>query len=319
MISSRPLPRVSVVVPAYNAADALPLQLEALSTQAGDTPIEVIVVDNGSTDATSSVIDAWSRRSTDGFAVRRVEARDHQGPGYARNVGAAHARAKLLMFADADDVVSRWWIMHGLRAFQESCLWTGKTVDIVETDFPADVAAVREWIRDSDEWTPLIHGDTDFEYPIMLGGGFGCTAEVYRRIGGFDQSFGTLYEDNEFGIRAHRKGIAVDQADAVRLAYRIRGSRRMRSRLIRRASALHVMAVCRHGLGPHPRLVKPLRDLVGALGAAGLMRVGVKEPDYEAVRDRLAASVGLLHGGWKYKVRGKSPAAMVGAGLHASR
>ena len=43
-------PSVSVVIPVYNGARTLPLQLEALRTQVGAPPFEVIVVDNRSTD-----------------------------------------------------------------------------------------------------------------------------------------------------------------------------------------------------------------------------------------------------------------------------
>ena len=55
-------PRVSVVVPAFNAATTLPAQLEALALQQTSVPFEVIVVDNASTDDTAAVAASYTGR-----------------------------------------------------------------------------------------------------------------------------------------------------------------------------------------------------------------------------------------------------------------
>lgn len=306
---------VSVIIPAYNAAATLPLQLEALATQCDAPPFEVIVVDNGSTDDTASVVDAWTARDIPGVEIRRIGAKDLQGPGYARNVGASQARSALLMFADADDVVSRWWIAHGVRAFATAEIWTGKTIDIVESVMPDDVEAARTMMGDSGEWQPVVPGDLSYAYPIVLGGGFGCTADVYRHLGGFDVSLGTLYEDNDLGIRAHLSGIPVGHAPAVRIAYRIRSSAKHRRTLIRRASALHVLSRKRYQLPDHPLLRKPIRNAAAAGFAAAQMAVGRRTPDYEAVGDRLAASLGMLQGQFRYARRGRRPEPRPGVGM----
>ena len=118
MSQTSALPEISVIIPAFNAERFLPLQLEALDAQSGAPSYEV-VVDNASTDGTASVVHRLAREVS--YPLRLVSAPEHQGPGFARNVGAAHAHADLLMFADADDVVSRWWVRNGARAFES---WT---------------------------------------------------------------------------------------------------------------------------------------------------------------------------------------------------
>jgi lipopolysaccharide/colanic/teichoic acid biosynthesis glycosyltransferase/GT2 family glycosyltransferase len=95
-------PQVTVVVPAHNAAQTLSLCLAALLKQ--DYPssaYEVIVVDDGSTDATAAVARA---------AGGRVVTQPHAGPAAARNRGAAEARGDLLLFTDADCEPTSGWI-----------------------------------------------------------------------------------------------------------------------------------------------------------------------------------------------------------------
>ena len=107
MSQTSALPEISVIIPAFNAERFLLLQLEALDAQSGAPSYEVVVVDNNSTDSTAALVERTVDRVS--YPLRVVSAVAHQGPGYARNVGVAAARTGRLMFADADDVVSRWW------------------------------------------------------------------------------------------------------------------------------------------------------------------------------------------------------------------
>ena len=91
---------LSVIIPAYNAADTI-LACVASSVQ-GEYGIscEVIVVDDGSTDRTAELVEG---AHCDGVRVLRCP---HKGVSAARNAGLAEARGKWIFFADADDLVS---------------------------------------------------------------------------------------------------------------------------------------------------------------------------------------------------------------------
>jgi hypothetical protein len=91
------IPRlVSVVIPAFNAAEWLDASIASVRAQAYQ-PIEVIVADDGSSDATASKAEALGAR-----VVRTAGA----GPGGARNAGIEAARGEFLQFLDADDMIA---------------------------------------------------------------------------------------------------------------------------------------------------------------------------------------------------------------------
>lgn len=89
-------PLVSVVLPTYNHAHYLPESLGSVLSQSY-SPLELIVVDDGSSDETQAVV----QRCSDG-AVRYVSQRN-RGLAAARNLGLSVARGEFVAFLDADD------------------------------------------------------------------------------------------------------------------------------------------------------------------------------------------------------------------------
>jgi len=88
-------PGISVIIPAYNAAATLSRALDSVLAQTWPAH-EVIVVDDGSTDATGEVVKSYAER------VRYVR-QDNAGPSAARNQGVAMASGEWIAFLDADD------------------------------------------------------------------------------------------------------------------------------------------------------------------------------------------------------------------------
>jgi dolichyl-phosphate beta-glucosyltransferase len=92
---------LSLVIPAYNEAGRLPATLAGLRTFLATRPwrCEVVVADDGSTDATVAVAEA---ASAPGFPVRVVSLGTNQGKGAAVKRGMAEARGAFVAFVDAD-------------------------------------------------------------------------------------------------------------------------------------------------------------------------------------------------------------------------
>lgn len=111
-------PFVSVIVPAYDAEQTLETLLSALVQQSYPAGRhEVILVDNGSSDATAAIARQFSPR----FAARFIQTSETetQGSYAARNRGLALASGDIIAFTDADCTPASHWLEEGVRALQE--------------------------------------------------------------------------------------------------------------------------------------------------------------------------------------------------------
>lgn len=91
------MPKVTVVIPAYNAMRYLPETMETALAQTF-TDFEVLVVNDGSTDHTAE----WVSQVTDPRV--RIVSQENKGLAGARNTGIAHAKGEYIAYLDADDL-----------------------------------------------------------------------------------------------------------------------------------------------------------------------------------------------------------------------
>lgn len=96
MVQDKSSVQFSVVIPAYNAIGKIEETLESIFTQS-QSANEIIVVDDGSTDATATLLGQYSPKL-------KVIRQDNAGPGVARNTGVAAATCEWVAFCDADDI-----------------------------------------------------------------------------------------------------------------------------------------------------------------------------------------------------------------------
>ncbi len=89
--------KVSVIIPVYNEETGIADCLQSLKDQTCKDK-EIIVVDDGSTDKTLSIIENLKLK----IENLRLLRQKHLGPGPARNLGAKHAKGEILVFVDAD-------------------------------------------------------------------------------------------------------------------------------------------------------------------------------------------------------------------------
>jgi heptose III glucuronosyltransferase len=158
------LPLLSLVVPVYNVAPYLPRCLEslaALTPPAG----EVVVVDDGSTDACPRILAEFAPR----LPRMRVIRQENGGLSAARNTGLDAARGKYLAFVDSDDFVSPDAYAEALRLAEDGQLdmvllnaeyhFEGRQADYsIYDDAPATgIVPGREWLRQRLRARRLLH------------------------------------------------------------------------------------------------------------------------------------------------------------------
>ena len=90
--------RLSVIVPVYNVAAYLPRCVDSLLEQNG-VELEILLVDDGSTDASGSICDGYAARDSRVKVIHK----ENGGLSSARNAGLDAAEGEYLTFVDSDD------------------------------------------------------------------------------------------------------------------------------------------------------------------------------------------------------------------------
>lgn len=215
MVACLTLPTATIVIPARNAGRDLGGQLRALSNQSFGQGFEVIVSDNGSTDNTAAVADAWRLGFT---SLRVVDAGARPGISYARNAGAAAAQGDVILFCDADDEVASEWVGAMTSALQ--------TYDIVGGRL--ELAALNS------SRTLSWRGDTSIDglpttmgyLPYAVGATIGVRSKVYRSLGGFNENYRGSHDEVEFCWRAQAAEHSLGYAHDAVVHYRLRSDLR---------------------------------------------------------------------------------------------
>ncbi|MFN7974155.1 MAG: glycosyltransferase family 2 protein [Acidobacteriota bacterium] len=187
---------LSVIVPARNCPSFLESCLTSLRASDIDG-YEIIVVDDASTDDTGDV----ARQM--GATVLRTK--KQSGPGAARNLGAAHARAPYLFFVDADVCVHPHTLRRVLATFREDA-----RVDAFFGSYDPEPPAKNFLSQYRNLHHHFVHQDGNPEASTFWAGCGAIKRDVFVAASGFDESYGRpSIEDNELGTRLHKAGYRV--------------------------------------------------------------------------------------------------------------
>jgi glycosyltransferase involved in cell wall biosynthesis len=187
------IPDVSVVIPTRNRKE---LFARALGTVLGqrDVEVEVIVVDDGSSDGTAEIV-----RALDDRRVTLLRHETPKGVSEARNAGIARARAPWVAFLDDDDFWAPTKLAQQIEAARGGASWV--CVDAVVVDVGLSVLGCWRLPAERDLVQLL-------SYNCVPGGGSGPMArtELVRELGGFDPKLAIL-ADWEMWIRLFLRGM----------------------------------------------------------------------------------------------------------------
>lgn len=208
-------PRLSIVVPVYNVEEFLAATLDSLLQQTlGNW--EAIVVDDGSTDSSGRIADAFAASDPRITVIHQPNA----GLGAARNAGVARARGKYLTFLDSDDLIPDDAYAHALSVLKN----TGSDFAI------GGIERLRGERRYLPAWTKLVHtaerrAVTAEQFPDVVMDIVACnrvfSTEFWRtKIGEFP--VGVAYEDHRVMVAAIVRARAFDVLQKTTYTWRVR-------------------------------------------------------------------------------------------------
>jgi len=190
-------PAVSVILPTYQRASLVGRAIRSVLAQTY-ADFELLVVDDGSTDATAAAVAQCADPR-----VRYLRLERNRGAGAARNAGVARSTGRVLAFQDSDDE----WLPTKLESHLRALSLCGEAVGVVYSDMERIWRDGRVEYHRSPDIVPgvLIAPATRF-YQVC---GIGIQSAVIRReclqaVGGFNEAFPAL-EDLELFIRLSQR------------------------------------------------------------------------------------------------------------------
>jgi glycosyltransferase involved in cell wall biosynthesis len=204
-------PKVSVVIPCWNSAATLPSTLASLISQEF-TDWECIIVDDGSTDKTSHIIDEICLKDRR-FVSQKTS---RLGPSNARNLASQnYAKGELLAFLDSDDV----WLPQRLRLVVEQF-----DHDIHIDASYAKVAFFKNCPNKHETYSTVYRNalspvEVLRDNPVCTMSNLVIKTKVFKANQGFDKSI-VHNEDVEFLVRAISGGANIVGIDKVLVCYR---------------------------------------------------------------------------------------------------
>lgn len=199
------IPLTSIIIPVWNRADLLSEAVESVLAQTG-CEVEVIIVNDGSTDDSGVIADGLAARHDQVIAVHR----ENGGPAAARNTGLAACSGSWVTFLDSDD------LMAPDRIAEQLAIASSVTQPVVVIG------------RQSFHVAPGIEPPPEVRNAMLIGGTHPYTMTMFlstatiRSIGGFDESF-AVSEDLELLMRLQREGVSMVEHDNVWTIRRVFG------------------------------------------------------------------------------------------------
>lgn len=212
---------VSVIIPAFNADQFIEATLDSVMAQ--DYPaIEVVVVDDGSTDATANRVLNFS--SSARFPIRIIT-QANKGVSAARNAGASVAHGELLALLDADDLwlpakVSTQVASISQRTGPMAVLCAYTLFDSISGRKMGEVRPSATWAFFRD-WLTLQGPGPLLPSTLML------PRMEWDQVGGFNEALSTA-ADADLGLRLFQRG-SLEVVDEVLVRYRLRPGQMHRS------------------------------------------------------------------------------------------
>jgi GT2 family glycosyltransferase len=284
--------RLSVVLPTLNGAETIAEQLEALSRQEWDDGWELVVADNGSTDATLEIVESYRDRLP---AVIVVDASGRRGMAHAINVGVAATTGDAVLFVNDDDIVADGWLAAMGAALRKN--------DVV--------AGTLEFDRLNEPWAIAVRGRPQSEelmrfevgqLPFAFAATLGVAKRVHEEIGGFDEELDKAGEDVDYSWRLQYAGRDIHLVPGAVTHYRLRGGVRDVFVQARRYGGGVVLIYRKHRSHGVDVTRRWRRGMRGWLGVAKALAGARSKAGFALLAWKLGWRVGMLTASLKHRV-----------------
>jgi O-antigen biosynthesis protein len=220
------VPLCSVVIPTYNGRRLLTTCLSSVFRHwSPDAPIEIIVSDDASTDGTAD----WLAEAYPTVRVVRLD----QNLGFcgAANAGIAAARGTIIQLLNNDTEVTAGWVEEGLAPFADPRVGSVAPLVLVRSD-PARVDSAGDryalvgWPSKRGHGQPTINWERHPSDRVFGASGSSAfyRAEALRKVGAYDPSFGSYYEDVDLAFRLRWAGYECIYAPKCRILHEVSAS-----------------------------------------------------------------------------------------------
>lgn len=186
------MPKVSVVIPAYNVAPWIVETIRSVERQTF-TDFECLIVDDASTDATCDLLAPWLEKDP---RFRLIRKEKNEGQGAARNDGTAVARGEYIAFLDSDDVWHPEFLSRLLSLIAANEAWLAYSKFALFLD-GSNIRKPLAWdnlLRTGNIWWDMLM-TTEFHLCSWLG-----RADIVRAAGPFDATMRAA-QDRDFLLR----------------------------------------------------------------------------------------------------------------------
>lgn len=208
------IPKVSVLVPCYNTSDTLKSAVDSITNQSFEA-LEIILVDDGSTDSSRDILKALAQRDQ----RVRILSRQHEGIVGALNAGIAECRAQLIARMDADDIAHPTriekqfaYLNHHPEVAAVGCLVEGFPPENIDKGFKLYLRWMNRLITHEDIVREIFI-ESPFAHPSMM-----LRKGWIDRVGGYMEV--EWAEDYDLWLRLYLAGARFGKVPEILLSWR---------------------------------------------------------------------------------------------------